>query len=291
MKKFKLIGAIVLTGILLPTIITVFWNGHKSAVLGSSQTASLYKVQIGQTVYEITEEQYLLGALAAAMPMNYEIEALKAMVVVLRTNFQLQKENDVFIVSPEQFVEEHIRAKAWGVGTYKEYDEKGKLAIRETAGQIIKMEGRSVLCPYHQVSAGKTRNASEKYSYLKSVDSNWDRESEQYLTVVSFQEEELEELFPEVKKEQWEQIVFVTEGETPYIKEIELDQVKVEGETFRETLGLCSSAYFGVWQENGLKIICKGQGHGFGMSCYGANELAKAGKGYKEILSYYYKYE
>ena len=34
--------------------------------------------------------------------------------------------------------------------------------------------------------------------------------------------------------------------------------------------------------------MTKGLGHGYGLSIYGANEMAKEGKTYQEILSYYY---
>jgi stage II sporulation protein D len=35
--------------------------------------------------------------------------------------------------------------------------------------------------------------------------------------------------------------------------------------------------------------VTKGIGHGLGFSQYGANELAKSGYSYKELLSYYYE--
>ena len=37
-----------------------------------------------------------------------------------------------------------------------------------------------------------------------------------------------------------------------------------------------------------VRIVTKGLGHGYGLSIYGANEMAKEGKTYQEILSYYY---
>lgn len=48
---------------------------------------------------------------------------------------------------------------------------------------------------------------------------------------------------------------------------------------------------FCEWQEKELQIVCKGQGHGFGLSCYGANVLAQEGKNWEEILTYYYEFE
>ena len=38
-----------------------------------------------------------------------------------------------------------------------------------------------------------------------------------------------------------------------------------------------------------IKITTNGYGHGVGMSQYGANEMAKLGYTYDEILKYYYK--
>ena len=38
-----------------------------------------------------------------------------------------------------------------------------------------------------------------------------------------------------------------------------------------------------------MTITTYGYGHGVGMSQYGANELAKQGKTYDEIISHYYQ--
>ena len=40
--------------------------------------------------------------------------------------------------------------------------------------------------------------------------------------------------------------------------------------------------------ENKLRMISLGKGHGMGLSQYGANEMAKNGNSYKEILKHYY---
>ena len=40
---------------------------------------------------------------------------------------------------------------------------------------------------------------------------------------------------------------------------------------------------------NKVYITTKGYGHGVGLSQYGANEMAKSGYTYDEILKYYYK--
>lgn len=290
LKKIKFIGTVVLVGLLLPYTMTVFFMGNHVSVLRVEEEEERLQVKIGEKIREMTEEEYLLGALAAAMPLYYEEEALKAMVILLRTNFRiLQQEQEQILVPADEFVEEHVRARAWSVGAYIEFQEQGKKLIAKTEGEVLKQDNTLIPCAYHKISAGETRGGSSQYSYLISVDSKQDQQSEQYLTITWIEKEEIKEMFPEVKEEQWAQIRFVTEGETSYVKEVHIGERIVSGEEFRDKLSLCSAAYFGSWWEKGLQIVCKGQGHGFGLSCYGANELAKEGKNYKEILSFYYK--
>ena len=51
----------------------------------------------------------------------------------------------------------------------------------------------------------------------------------------------------------------------------------------------CRRHYFYIREIDGrVRIVTKGLGHGYGLSIYGANEMAKEGKTYQEILSYYY---
>ena len=41
--------------------------------------------------------------------------------------------------------------------------------------------------------------------------------------------------------------------------------------------------------ETGVNFTVRGYGHGVGMSQYGANEMAKKGSTYEEILKHFYK--
>lgn len=64
--------------------------------------------------------------------------------------------------------------------------------------------------------------------------------------------------------------------------------MSVTGEEFRTALGLKSSCFSIKEVDGQLRIVTKGLGHGFGLSMYGANELAKEGQNYRDILKYYY---
>lgn len=183
-----------------------------------------------------------------------------------------------------------MRARLWGMERYLLFQEKAKAAIQATDGQVLCDEtGAYIEAAYHGISAGTTRDGGEAYPYLRGRDSRSDVSSPQYLTIYWFEMERLLQLFPDVSEEQWAQIVTVEETDSFYIKEVALGGQLLGGEEFRSRMSLCSSAYAILWQGDGLQVICRGQGHGFGLSCCGAEARAAAGEDYASILSYYYE--
>ena len=63
----------------------------------------------------------------------------------------------------------------------------------------------------------------------------------------------------------------------------------VAGDQFRDALKLPSSSFSFYESPHGLKIATVGKGHGFGMSQWTAQEMAKDGKNYEEILQFFYE--
>ena len=69
---------------------------------------------------------------------------------------------------------------------------------------------------------------------------------------------------------------------------MEIGSRKFRGTQLRELFGL-KSANFTLSQSGGNMVFSvTGNGHGVGMSQYGANRMAKEGKKYTEILAHYY---
>jgi stage II sporulation protein D len=62
----------------------------------------------------------------------------------------------------------------------------------------------------------------------------------------------------------------------------------LSGREFRERLGLRSTDFQLAFQEGQLYVRTRGWGHGLGMSQWGANGMAQAGKKFREILAHYY---
>ena len=74
-----------------------------------------------------------------------------------------------------------------------------------------------------------------------------------------------------------------------YVTKIQYGEITLNGEAVRAALGLPSACFYFSQLEGRVRITVKGLGHGLGMSQYGANEMAKEGKDYREILNYYYQ--
>ena len=62
-----------------------------------------------------------------------------------------------------------------------------------------------------------------------------------------------------------------------------------DGVRFRTLLNLRSTDFEIKKDIDGVNIVTKGYGHGVGMSQYGANEMAKQGFTYTDILNHYYE--
>ena len=143
-------------------------------------------------------------------------------------------------------------------------------------------DGELKQVPYHELSAGQTRDGrevfhSEDEDYLKSVQSSVDKESKNYLNSVYINQK----ILPKELK--------VKERDSAgYVTELLADGKTLEGESFRKGMGLTSANFTIQNIGNQVRFLCKGRGHGMGFSQYGGNELAKNSNSAEEILAYYF---
>ena len=73
-----------------------------------------------------------------------------------------------------------------------------------------------------------------------------------------------------------------------YVMEVQIGNQMVQGERIKEILSLPSSCFTVQISGNQVRFLCKGRGHGLGMSQYGAEQMALEGKDYKEILNTFF---
>lgn len=224
-------------------------------------------------------ESCVPAMVAMQISSDYEEAALQAQAVIARSNFYrlFFREKNLLEVLRKSSYGLNDLLYCWGI-PWDVYEK----AVVETEGQILVHEGKLKLVPYHEISSGMTRDGVEvfrdpAYSYLKSVDSSIDKESSEYLnsTYISIQ--------------QMPKTLNISERDSAgYVKSLLADEYYLEGEAFRQGMGLASSNFSMQKIGDEIRFLCKGKGHGLGFSQYGGNELANNKKTYQEILAVYF---
>lgn len=247
-------------------------------------------------IEEMELENYIVGVVAAEMPASFEIEALKAQAVAARTfaTYKMEHRNleyDVIIgVSDQAFnTIEQMRAK-WQ-DQFNENYQKISSAVKETQNDIMTYQGRVIESFYFSMSNGQTENCElvfqESLPYLTSVESSWDNETLQnYEVTKEFTKEEFCNLL-NISCEEIN-ITDIDRTSSGRINTLKINGQLMKGTEVRTKLTLRSTD-FQIHVEDTIKITTKGNGHGVGMSQYGANGMAKEGKNYQEILTHYYQ--
>ena len=242
----------------------------------------------GQKGY-VDGETCVAALVASQMPQDYEMEALKAQAIIARTYLHGKAEE----AEGELLEEEALRALLNETGSIK----RAREAAAETAGQVLTYDGELIRPLYHAVSAGMTRQG--EFPYLKAADSSRDMEAEGYLTVLDWTPGEFAAAFRAGMKALGQEVL-LTEAEIPdsiqmveqdsggYVRQIQIGSHVYDGESVQMALGLPSCAYTLEQVEGKVRALCRGKGHGLGLSQYGANCFAQEGKTAEEILKYYY---
>lgn len=280
-EKIKVIISCALILVCLPYLITYFFQGEKTS-------AATEKSE---------ESQEIAGILAEQVPVNMKEEVLKAQAVIVRTQLAYCEKNNQ--EKPKALSKEEME-QLWGQKNYYEFYEKLIRAAEETEGQVITFQEEVINPAFHKVSAGYTRDGSTVYKntpYLLSVKSEADILSEDYLKVQFFTSKEFMErqsyLIPAsgIEEKPVGDIVKSIELQrdgAEYVTAMKINGTEVDVDTFLETFELPSANFFIKEMDDKVRIVTKGCGHGYGLSQYGANEMAKKEKTYEEILKYYF---
>lgn len=277
-------------------------------VPGELDGETVLKVLDGDEVREMTVGEYLVGVVRAEMPASFEEEALKAQAVAARTYtyYKIQtggNHGDTADICTDStccqaYIGEEQARSNWGADA-DENESKIEAAVRDTDGQVILCGGVPILAVFHSSSAGMTRAAGQVWlndlPYLQSVTSPEQGSSiPNYYSRAEFTQEQFREKVlaaePEADLsgpvETWLQnAVTDTAGS---VSTVDVGGVMVKGSTLRSILGLRSACFEWEVQDGKLVFFVTGYGHGVGMSQYGAQQMAKDGADYLEILTHYY---
>jgi len=308
---------VIVIVIIIPTLIVGGINkidriSDKSSktIKGEDVLIRVYMHEQGKII-EMNLEDYIAGVVAAEMPAEFELEALKSQAVAARTyavkgmvifggsGLVNQPGADVSTDyrQSQAFMSGEKLKERWGAN-YDRYWGKVSRAIEETRGQVITYNGEFINAVFHSTSGEHTASAKEvwgfDYPYLISVPCSWDQKSPRYSDRKEFALSEIEQLLG--AETQVVTAVQNGQGVTQVIEKTDsgrIGQIRIgskvlSGLAIREKLELRSTNFKTEIQGNKMIFNTIGYGHGVGLCQYGANGMAKAGHDYRQIITKYY---
>ena len=296
MRRFLLTLLIM---IMIPYVSTLAWTGQLEGVRKRGEKVTI--VERENKNIPIAVEEYLVHVLAAQIPAVFEPETLKAQAILARTYIYGLMEHRAEIYEEELDMDalsyEQMKA-LWGETDFASMFSKLQTAVRETEGLYILYDGSIIEPLFCYASAGKTRSFGESFPYLKQVESPGDLYAENYRSLPVFETKEFVKKINEIpgavavsemELERGEGIQIVERDSSGYVKQVQIGQKTYTGEEVQYALGLTSACYSFERLDGKIRVICKGIGHGYGFAQFGANEMAKAGRTYEELLKYYFQ--
>lgn len=308
-QKFKSIAAFLIILILLPYIVSVFVNGADVREDAGEDFYVKVKVPDAEEADGVTEirwTDYLAGILAEEISEECEPETLKAQAVVIRTQIYRTLEDSEDKTLTESYLSRDEMEDKWGAENYGEYYEKYIRAVEETDDTVVMYGDAYAWTPFHQSSNGMTRSAAEvlgsnDYPYIAVRECPLDKEADDEIQTFTFPYTEIQSLCRDflVAEEDEDK---AAQGYTyddfevrscdsaGYVSELRMGNTICTGDQFRDALSLPSSAFsFSEEDDDNIKITTTGKGHGLGMSIWTADQMAKEGKTFEEILAFFFE--
>ncbi|MDR1466998.1 MAG: stage II sporulation protein D [Oscillospiraceae bacterium] len=278
----------------------------QNEVLAENNSLKLLDASNGQ-ILNVTLEEFMCGAIATEMPVLFQTEALKAQGVAIFTNCVRARKNkkmqpnsvDLEVNTKKwlNYTTKEEMKKKWS-NSFDEYYEKLREIVNSIKGLTIKSEGEPIVALFSAMSNGQTEKSSDvfggKLPYLVSTPSPSDMLVEGFQTKKEISSQEtkkiLKEKFNDIvlpdDKSQWFSVKETTS--TGFVKKIKIGSREFSGQEVRNIFELRSSTFTMSFLDDKFTFNVRGHGHGVGMSQQGAQNMAKEGMTYKEIIGHFY---
>ncbi len=316
MKKLVLTYvSFILAIILISSLISLKKDEEMSFTLDLPQEIKVYFKE-ENAVKEMNFEEYVICVVSAEVPASFHEEAIKAQAVAART--YIYNKYKKFTENPSLAPDEHKEAvvctefkhccayyskeklqEIHGEDWMNKYYDKLVKCVDDTKGEIILYENEPIVASFHASSGGcRTENSGDVWTsdlpYLKSVESAGEDKREDYNSqvVVSCEEfkEKINEQYPDAMldddRNKWLGDISYTEGNS--VGKIKVGETYIKGTDMRTLFGLKSACFEISMLNDNITFDVHGSGHGVGLSQHGANIMANNGKGYIDILKWYY---
>lgn len=278
-NRMILFSAVSFFIFILPYIVHLSVNGIQPAKVEKfGQIHQAIVIQIDSHTESMQLETYLLGALARNSETGYQDETLKAIAVILRSNAVFAIMNDK-PVNRESFYTNDELHELWQ-NQYEENMQRYREIIIATEGIVIFYDGEIIDVPYHKISTGVTRDSEilqEKLPYVCSVESLEDMYADGYYNTMELSDQVLGENFEVLTRDRF-----------GYVLSVRVNDMQMNGEAFRLQYHLPSACFEYDYIDGIYTFYVRGDGHGMGLSIYGADVLAKKGFSFSEILEFFY---
>ena len=240
-------------------------------------------------INELPLEEYVKSVVDAEVGPNWDMEALKAQAVVVRTYALYQLDNKT---SSNYDITSSVMHQVYKGATV---DPRAAYAVAHTEGEVLTYGGRLIEAFFHSTSAGMTEDPAEvfgqSFPYLKPVKTHCEL-SPYYVWERRIPKSEIE------KGLDLTGIIALkisTYTSTGRVKTVDITHNKgvitVKATDLRKILGwrrLPSTNFVVTRDSNDFVFDGKGYGHGVGLCQWSALQMARDGKNYREILSYFY---
>jgi len=257
-------------------------------------------------------EDYVMGVVAAEMPVGFPQEALEAQALAARTYIVRRLVKGDRSGVPDKVAEAadvtdttiHQRYRPLEQMRRMQKDDpdgwaKVRRAGEATRGRGLVFDGEPIQALYFSTSNGYTEASEEVFPfalpYLRSVESPWDKSGAPRSKETT--EMPLADFYrklgisvtpaairkgkaPKIRVAEW------TQGRR--VRTLQVGDTRLAGTEVREKLGLRSTAF--SWETDGgrIAITTRGSGHGVGMSQWGARFMAEEGYTAEQIVRHYY---
>lgn len=258
-------------------------------------------------IEEVPLDEYLCNVVSAEMPADFEKEALKAQAIVARTytiyKINNKKHDNADICDDSKccqaWISKEDRLNKWS----EQKEEKWKKiegCVYSTKGKIITYDNKPINAFFHSNSGGKTElpvnvwGGGSDMPYLQVVETAGEDTYSQYNSELELTNQEILEKI----KQKYEDIQidfnndddikvleYTTSGR---VKTIKFGNHNISGTEIRNILGLKSTNFEIIKENDKIKFVVKGYGHGVGMSQTGADTMAKNGSTAEDIIKHFY---
>lgn len=243
-------------------------------------------------------EEYVIGVVAAEMPITFQEEALKAQAIAARTyalrTTEYGEKAIAADVSAQVYADEAKRKERWKK-EFKHNERKVRAVVEATMGDTLVYGDEMISAMFFSTSNGKTETAQNfsgnDIPYLQSVDSPG--EGDVAAKVERKSTMALAE-WNDMMGGKWDAESFkslqLVRNPTGRVQKAVTSEFEVSGREMRELLGLASTDFdiaFDVTNKI-VHVTTMGYGHGVGMSQYGAEAYAQKGWMAEDILLHYY---